>query len=329
MSSHGVDRVMQELQTMKKAMKDLQQEQLSREQQQRAREQEQLEGQQVREDALVELQMTREKKLVDEQLVREQELKMELQSAKETAEKLLAEQSSVQASSIAAREAMRRNEKANYLMKHNKGGFSRQLGFLFDLNNEVEDFFLAWENLIPTLEDLLEMDDVPMEAIQVENVQVSNTALACSLTVMLDVVKMVRKERGIVEAASGSKFGASVIKFLEEGDMFSGPVAEQVAFEAKLKAAESDCVKAGLRTGKKKKGSFGRKPRFQNQAAMMTKYVKQFNSSGGGENFSGGSGQAGYGGRAGYGGQKGAGGSSGQPREVRCYRCKEVGTQGC
>ena len=41
--------------------------------------------------------------------------------------------------------------------------------------------------------------------------------------------------------------------------MFSGPVAEQVAFEAKLKAAESNCAKADLKTGKKK-GSFRRKP---------------------------------------------------------------------
>ena len=149
--------------------------------------------------------MTREKKLIDEQLAREQELKMELQSAKETAEKLLAEQSSVQASSIASMEAMRRNEKANYLMKHSKGGFSCQLGFLFDLNHEVEDFS-AWENLIPSLENQLEEDDVPMEVIQVDNVQVSNTALACCLDMILDVVKMVRKERRIVEAASGLKY---------------------------------------------------------------------------------------------------------------------------
>ena len=104
--------------------------------------------------------------------------------------------------------------------------------------------------------------------------------------------------------------------------MFSGPVAEQVALEAKLKAAESSCAKAGLRTGgagKRKKGFFGRKPRFQNQAAVMTKYVKQFNNSGEGESTGGGpGGQVGYG----CGGQADHGG---QPRELRCYRCKEVG----
>ena len=310
MSNKEVSQVMQEMQAMKQVVEN------SSEQEQLAREQEQLEQQKVREDALVEMQMVRETKLIEEQLAREQELKMELQNAKETADKLLSEQSSVQASSIAAREAMRKNEKANYLMKHNKKGFSRQLGFLFDLNCEVEDFFSAWEDLIPSLQDLLEVDDVPMEAIKEENIQVSNTALACSLVVMLDVIKMIRKERGTVEAASGSKYGASVIKFLEEGDMFSGPVAEQVAFEAKLKAAESSCAKAGLRTGgagKRKKGSFGRKSRFQ------SKYVKQFNTSGGEESTRGGSGgQVGYG----RGGQAGRGG---QPRELHCYRCKEVG----
>ena len=177
MSSKEVGQVMQEMRAMKQVMENLKQEQL-------AREQDQLEQQKVREDALVEMQMAREAKLIEEQLAREQELKMELQNAKETADKL-SEQSSVQASSIAAREAMRKNEKANYLMKHNKGGFSRQLGFLFDLNCEIEDFFLAWEDLIPSLQDLLEADDMPMEAIKEGNIQVSNTDLACSLAMML------------------------------------------------------------------------------------------------------------------------------------------------